>query len=408
MKSGSLAFIKIIIGVLMVVAVAVGGYQLYKYNFLSIKTESAVMGDLEETVNVPGIFFRNEEPIDNAGYQFLDVVRNEGERVAANGVVARVYSDAQSAKSRKEIRNLKAKIATYEDVLKNSGSYQGSNNGIEDEIYSLSSDIALQVHSGSANDAFLGADSLVISVMKRKIASGDLVSYDTFLESLRSELKRLENSSRDSVRTITTSKSGYFSMVSDGLESYFDSSLLDSLTVDGFDEAFAKAQEKSSNSESIGKIVHGNSWSLAMRVPAESVAQLDVNDTVYIRIPTFDSERIKCSVKDLRKSGDECIVVLNSSIILDNILTLRVEDISLIIKTHSGIVVRQSALRKVDNSDGVYVKVGLLLKYKKVDIIYNDGKSAVIKYDVTDARGLRIYDQVVYKGSNLYDGKAVS
>ena len=84
------------------------------------------------------------------------------------------------------------------------------------------------------------------------------------------------------------------------------------------------------------------------------------------------------------------------------------EDISLILQSYSGVQVRQSALRKVDGEDGVYVKVGLLLRYKKVHILYNDGVNAIIEYNALNSGGLRIYDQVVYKGSNLYDGKAVS
>jgi Tfp pilus assembly protein PilO len=50
MKSGGLTFIRIIIGVLVAFAVVVVGYQLYKYTFVSIKTESATMGEIEEVV----------------------------------------------------------------------------------------------------------------------------------------------------------------------------------------------------------------------------------------------------------------------------------------------------------------------------------------------------------------------
>ena len=135
---------------------------------------------------------------------------------------------------------------------------------------------------------------------------------------------------------------------------------------------------------------------------------LETDDVVYIRIPSCGSERIKCTVADIRKNGEDCIVILESSVINDNILTLRSEEISLIIKTYNGIQLRQSALRKVDGADGVYVKVGMLLRYKEVEILYNDGVNVIVKYDATATSGLRIYDQVVYKGSNLYSGKAVS
>lgn len=408
MKNSGLGFIKIIIGVLSVFAVIVIGYQLYKYNFVSIKTESAVMGEMEEVVKATGIFFRNEKPIGSSGYDYLDVVRNEGERIAAGGTIARVYADEHSAKVRKEIREIEEKIATYEEVLEHSGSYQSAANSIEQEIYDDLSRIVVSAKHGDAADAFGRAEDMVINIMKKKIASGDLVSYDTILDDLRKELSTLKASARDSVKTIRTDESGYFSLSTDGLEDQFNNGYLNELTVENFDEVKKQSQKNEETGDHLGKIVYDNMWSVAIKTKTHSVDRLEVNDTVYIKIPSFGAENIKCTVADIRKSGEETVVVLSSSVINENILTLRQEEIQLIVKNYSGILIRQSALRKVDGEDGVFVKVGLLLRYRKVKILYNNGVNAVIEYNAAENGGLRIYDQVVYKGSNLYDGKAVS
>ncbi len=408
MKSSGLAFIKIIISVLIVFGLAMVGYWFYKYNFVSIKTESAVMGEMEEVVKSTGIFFRDENVISNSGYEYLDVVRAEGERIAAGGTIARVYADEHSAKVRKEIRQTEEKIATYEEVLANSGSYQSAANSIDHEIYDNLSQISVLTARGNAGDAFEGAENMVINIMKKKIASGDLVSYDAILEDLRKELSSLKASGGDSVQTITTSKSGCFSLGTDGLEAQLTPEYLETLTIENFDDALKLCDQSADTADHLGKMVYNNSWSVAVKLATDKVDLLEVNDTVYIKIPSFGADRIKCTVADVRKIGEECVVLLNSSVINENILTLRKEEIQLIVRTHSGIQVRQSALRKVDGEDGVFVKVGLLLRYKKVNIIYNDGVNAIIEYNVADNAGLRIYDQVVYKGSNLYDGKAVS
>lgn len=408
MKSGSLGFIKVIIGVLAAFAVIVIGYQLYKYNFVSIKTESAVMGEMDETVKSTGIFFRNEKTVDRSGYNYLDVVRTEGERVAAGGIIARVYQDEYSAKIRKEIRSLEDKIATYEEVLSNSGSYQSAAGSIDQEIYDNLCEISSLAQQGEAANAFENAESMVLNIMKKKIASGDLISYDNVVDELRAALSSLKASAGDSVRTVTTDESGYFSLGTDGLEDQLSTEYLDALTVENFDAAAELCENAKDTGDHLGKLVYDNAWYVAMKVPTEAVSLLEVKNTVYIKIPSFGAERIKCTVYDIRKNGAETVLVLSSSIISDNILTLRQEEVNLILKTYSGIQVRQSALRKVDGEDGVYVKVGLLLRYKKVKILYNDGTNALIEYNAAENSGLRIYDQVVYKGSNLYDGKAVS
>ncbi len=408
MKNSGLGFIKIIIGVLSVFAVVVIGYQLYKYNFVSIKTESAVMGEMEEVVKATGIFFRNEKTVGKSGYEYLDVVRSEGERIAVGGVIARVYADEYSAKVRKEIREVEDKIATYEEVLANSGSYQSAADSIDQEIYGDLSQIALYSKRGNAGDSFGRAEDMVINIMKKKIASGDLVSYDTLLDELRGELSSLKASAGSSVQTIRTDESGYFSLGTDGLEDQLNSECLENLTVENYDEAKKLCENSGEEGELLGKMVYDNSWSVAIRVKTELVDRLEVKDIVYIKIPSFGADRIKCTVADIRKDGEECVVILSSSVIFDNILTLRQEEINLIVRDYSGILVRQSALRKVDGEDGVFVKVGLLLRYRKVNILYNDGVNAVIEYNAAESGGLRIYDQVVYKGSDLYDGKAVS
>ncbi len=408
MKNSSFLFIKLIIGTMMTFAVIFVIYQLYKYNFVAIKTESAVMGEMEETIDTTGIFFRKEEPLSSKGYDYLDVIRAEGERVAAGGTVARVYADEDSAKVRKEIRELEAKISTYEEVLANSGSYQSSATGIDQAIYENLRLIASGAHSGNSKEAFEHTDDLLIEIMKKKISTGDLVSYDATLDELRKELTSLKNSAGSSVNHIKTNGSGYFSLGTDGLESQFTDDYLKGLSTENFDEAVALCEKAEKSTDDIGKMVYDNFWTVALRVPTSEVNLLEVDDTVYIRIPTFGNDRIRCTVADIRKNGDQCLLVLSSSIISDNILTLRAEEICLILKTYSGIQVRRSALRKVEGEDGVYVKIGLLLRYKKVNILYSDGNTALVEYDATNNSGLRIYDQVVYKGSDLFDGKAVT
>lgn len=408
MKSGGLAFIKIIIAVLAVFTVVVIGYQMYQYHFVSIKTESAVMGEIEETVSGTGIFFRNEEVIESGGYSYLDVVRAEGERVSADGVIARVYSNEQSAKRQKELRALEERISTYEDVLANSGSYVSASQGIDRNIYDNLEQIAANAHRGDSLNAFENADTLILNIMKHKIAAGDLVSYDALLDELRREYASLRAGMGDSLRTIYSPESGCFSLATDGLEQKLTPDVLTELTVENFADAEKLCDDAAGDDRNVGKMVYDNTWSVAMKLETRAVGELEPGNTVYIRIPSFGPDRIKCTVADLRKSGEECVLVLTSAIISNNILTLRKEDIYLVLKTHRGIQVRQSALRKVNGEDGVFVKVGLLLRYKKVEILYNDGTNVILNYVATNESGIRIYDQVVYKGSNLYDGKAVS
>ena len=48
------------------------------------------------------------------------------------------------------------------------------------------------------------------------------------------------------------------------------------------------------------------------------------------------------------------------------------------------------------------------MKYREVDILYIGSTFAVVKYDALNTSGLQAYDEVVIKGSDLYDGKVVA
>jgi putative membrane fusion protein len=307
----------------------------------------------------------------------------------------------------KKIRELEERIETYDKVLSNSGSYQSAVTAIDQEIYKDLGEIADLSKKGNAS-VFEKAELLTIEIMKKKIASGDLVHYDETLKELRAELKRLKTASGASVKNISTSGSGYFSLGTDGLEGKMTLDRMNSLDTENFDSVSKEFDQQKAQTENLGKVVRDSNWYVAIKVKTDKIARLEIKDTVYIRIPSFGEDRIKCTVADIRKNGKDCILVLSSSIIGENILMLRKEEIQLIVETHSGIQIRQSALRKVDGEEGVFVKVGLLLKYKKVKVLYNNGTNVIVEYDAAANSGLRIYDQVVYKGSNLYSGKAVT
>ena len=409
MRSSGITFIRVLIAIFVFFALIVVGYQIYKYNFDSLKIESAVMGEIEETVNATGLFFRNEKTILRKNYEYMDVIRAEAERISNGGVIARIYDDQESAILQKEIRQVRERIETYETVLENSGSYKSASVGIDETIYNDLRQISYSVGNEKSSAAFGAADNLIVNVMKHKIAAGDLVSYDATLAELREKLETLQKHASGSSETILSEKSGYFSYGTDGLEESFDPDILQDFSSESFNQKLSEAQSADQQTENaIGKIVYNNSWYVVLKTSAKSVEELEEGGTVYIRIPTYGTQRIKCSVVSLKKEGDQALLVLNSSVITGNILTLRAEEVKLILHTYSGVQVRQSALRKVDGKDGVFVKVGLLLRYKEVEILYNDGINALVAYDAVGNGGVRLYDQVVYKGSNLYDGKAVS
>ncbi|MEG1407181.1 MAG: HlyD family efflux transporter periplasmic adaptor subunit, partial [Ruthenibacterium sp.] len=61
-----------------------------------------------------------------------------------------------------------------------------------------------------------------------------------------------------------------------------------------------------------------------------------------------------------------------------------------------------------DGVIGVYVKYGNLIKFRKIDVLYeNDTYLLVPKTYTKDVNEVKMYDEVILSGKNLADGKTI-
>ena len=67
-----------------------------------------------------------------------------------------------------------------------------------------------------------------------------------------------------------------------------------------------------------------------------------------------------------------------------------------------------SARRVVDSKLGVYVLTGMQVKFVEVKVLFTDGDYMICEKQTSDGNVLRLYDEVIVKGKNLYDGKIIS
>ena len=63
----------------------------------------------------------------------------------------------------------------------------------------------------------------------------------------------------------------------------------------------------------------------------------------------------------------------------------------------------------VDDNLGVYVVQAGVIKFKKINVLYTSDSFTVCEIEKNgDANVLRLYDEVIDKGKNLYDGKTIN
>jgi len=85
---------------------------------------------------------------------------------------------------------------------------------------------------------------------------------------------------------------------------------------------------------------------------------------------------------------------------------MRTANMTIVLETYSGLQVNSKAVRFVDGKKGVYVLSGSVITFVPIEVIYSTDNYCICEVQPTGLR-LRLYDEVILKGKNLYDGKVI-
>ena len=182
-----------------------------------------------------------------------------------------------------------------------------------------------------------------------------------------------------------------------------------------------------------GKIVSGFTWYYAGICTAKQGEKLLGSDgkplkaSVQIRFPGQVETPLKAKVTEVTLDEESGLArfVLSCETINGDVLRLNKADAQIIIGESTGLRIRASAVHylKDDGSEaegqgenyipGVYVKYGNLARFCKIDPVdadhpqVTDGDYLIVLPSGTagSVSQVRLYDEIIVSGQNLYDGK---
>ena len=229
---------------------------------------------------------------------------------------------------------------------------------------------------------------------------------------------------------INASVSGYFSSHTDGYEQAFDVSKLKELTPGALGED--KIQKKDVSQNVIGKIIDKVYWYIIFEVSSEDTLKIKNAAYLKVNIPVVSNDNILLETECINqpdKSGNS-LVVMKGTYMNEQMSNIRNEDVSIMLDDFTGIYVPKTAVhekvlkytstddevnekKKKKSTSGVYVRIGNEISFRQIEPIYSGDDYVIsnvsIKEENTadDTEVLRIYDQIVTEGANLYDGKII-
>ncbi len=433
MEKDSTTIIKrIIVAVVSILIVAYIVSVGLKANFTQVKTETANIMTVSDSIPAKGYFIRDEQLITYDGGGVISYLLNDAEKISKDEAVAYVYTDAQAANDKKYIEKLEQQIKDLEQLDNSVNSILLAPDELDKNISSSLSKAKLNASEKDFSDADKNITAALYSINQRQLVTGKTQGYSKKIEELSKKVSELKKKyENNKAKSIISSQTGYFSSTVDGYESFYNSKALSSIKIGDLDEK--KITRRSVGKNVVGKTVEGVYWYVACEVSAEEAIQIKESSSLSVDIPLANNHNISVELHCINQENKNspAVVVLKGSYMNKEMINLRREDISIIKNSYNGIYVSRNAVHdqqitetvtdktgkektETKSVKGVYILVGNEILFKQIVPLYT-GEGFIICMQnpkdedlVTDEIGvLKAYDEVVVEGANLYDGKII-
>ncbi len=420
---------KAFITILLIIVLGIFVFAFIDLNISSgenIDVEVANRYTYNEVINTDCIVVRNEKLLEYNGSKVLYYTANDGDIVGAGSQVAYVFANETDALNYNRLSEINKQISTLE-ALNTSHSDVKTDYSAVDKLIELNiNSIISAVNSNSTSEISKCADNLVGSVNQRQIITGKVTNFDSQIDALKAEASKYKQAGNMYTDIITPGAGGYFVASADGYEDCYDYDTVSELTIDDFT---LDIKPKKVSEDTIGKIVSGLNWYVVCKLNADQALTLShANTSSTITFANTTCKNIPATLVALNQETrqSDAVAVFRCNYMNTPISHLRIETAQITVNTHSGLRVSKSALHddfiELDAPDdsgntkkkvqGVYVKFGNKLEFKEVSILYAGNDFVII--DETPDEGvlisgetLKLNEEVVTKGENLYDGKNI-
>ena len=396
-------------------ALAYLGYHFFEGFSADIETEYATLVTDSDVVPLDAYIMRSESVIfaasatsgHSVGYVFSD-----GTKVHGGQVVANIYTGDGS--SDEAIVDLDRRIDLLESSNLTDGMTSSDTYVIDSKIQNYYYLIHQSTLLGNYSNLTKRRDELLTLINKRKILTGATTGYSDRIESLTAERALLSAGQDTIAESVEAPYAGYFYSTTDGYESTFSASKVESLTLAEFDKMLSSQPTRYSD-RAVGKMVSDFNWYIVCETTRDSLRYFTKGYPYYVNFPYNDDISIKMTLSNVvsEVGSDRVLLVLETERIPEDFSFRRMQPVELVRSSYTGYRVPISAARLVDGKQGVYIMIGNTIEFREIDILLEmDGYYIVAEQDpVNDpdyASKLGLYDQIVVSGKNLYDGKLIS
>lgn len=403
---------RILFSLIGLVAVAWTGYHIYSYYKKTIEIESVYEYTVSQNIVSEGIAIRDEQIIDMTASGVGNYLYEDSARVTTGHTIAEFFQSYGGDKDVKRMREIENEIKMLTEAqdrnVNNFSSAETLNRDIRGQLGTLSG----MSSTGDFKQAARLREELVSLLNRRQIATSKTEDFSERINMLEAEYERLERvTSGESVVTVFAPKTGYFVREVDGYEEYLSSKIIGQYSLEDYIKAIRSKQEPP-RVNYVGKLMTSHIWYFVANAKKYNIEYVSEGQTATLEFPDL-AFSVPVRVKEIiaEKESEDAVVLFECSQLSSDIVNLRAEEVVIHFESYTGLRIPISSIRFQDGERGVYVLDENIVRFKKIDPVYEEQGFILSRMNVIDTPGyasdtVRLFARIV-KGTDLYDGKTI-
>lgn len=372
------------------------------------KTHIASSGQMEKSYSLEGMFARSETVIKSPEKGILESKVGEYEYVKKNKHIASVYIGDIDEEASKKLSEINQRISEL-TAQSTTDAHSNDAHKIEEGITSKINDIIMASNIRNAEKVSALKEDLHLLADKKNVSSGSGADMSAILADLQTQKEHYENQFNSSKYDLTSPSPGLYSSNIDGYEEFINDNNINSMSVAEYQTIKKKkiSKEEIAESGTVCKIINNYQWSIITAVNDSTASNLEVGKKVYIRFSGSDSEYPAKISYISPKESNKYIVTVTSTENCEYALSTRNVDFELICGRYTGLKIPISAIQVINDKTGVYVAENSYMRFKEINVLYKDGKTAIVEQNNNKDNYLLLYDKVITHSKEYSDGKKI-
>ncbi len=363
---------KVVSALVFLAMAAYLGFYLVERMIDPVQTALVVTATMSDSAPMSGLVVRDEVVLQGDA-PYIDVIAEDGERIAFGQTVALVYDSEDALLRAEELADTEQEIESVRAAL--SGARTVTSGDRDSSIL----DAMVGLSASLRSDGLRSLDtrqSTLASLLFRREVSDATEDYLAALEAERSDLLRGAAGERT---PILASQSGTYASIVDGFEGV-DPAYVEDLGPAELREIIAA--ERTEDPAAIGKLVLSFNWYYAAILDREDAGRLEEGQRVRLSFGRYTSGALSARVAKLgRIEGDERLVLFRMDRGLTEMLAVRAVAAELIYSEYTGLRVPLDGLYRyyagyVSEEDAAWLSEGqtvtLTLGDESVEALVSD------------------------------------